>query len=66
MVPDLSDKAIAAALFRLLDEIADTTAKETSRQGKTSARLLGRVLAFRLSLPVFEGQRVAKGWQEIR
>jgi hypothetical protein len=66
MVPDLSDKAIAAALFGLLDEIEDTVAKATSPQGSISARLLGRVLAFRLGLPMFEAQRVAKAWQATR
>jgi hypothetical protein len=65
MIPDLSDRAIAAALFGVLDEIADAAVK-TSRHDRTSARLLGRVLAFRLGLRVIEGQRVAKAWQSSR
>jgi hypothetical protein len=61
---DLSDRAIAAALFKLLDEIA-TTAKATSR-GRISARLLGRALGMRLGIPVWEAQTVAKAWQAAR
>jgi hypothetical protein len=37
---DLSDKAIAAALNRLLDEIAET-ARATSPTGRVSRRLIG-------------------------
>jgi hypothetical protein len=61
---DLSDRALAAALFKLLDEIA-TTAKATSR-GRVSGRLVGRVLGLRLGIPVWEAQTVAKAWQARR
>jgi hypothetical protein len=61
---DLSDQAIAAALFKLLDEIAGT-AKATSR-GRISGRLVGRVLAVRLGISVWEAQTVAKAWQAAR
>jgi hypothetical protein len=56
---DLSDKAIAAALNRVLDEIAET-ARATSPTGRMSARLIGRVLAVRLGIPVWTGQTAAK------
>jgi hypothetical protein len=58
---DLSDKAIAAALNRVLDEIAET-ARATSSTGRVSRRLIGRVLAVRLGIPVWTGQTVAKRW----
>jgi hypothetical protein len=61
---DLSDRAIAAALFKLLDEIAGT-AKATSR-GRISARLVGRVLAMRLGISIWEAQTAAKAWQAAR
>jgi hypothetical protein len=57
---DLSDKAIAAALNRVLDEIAET-ARATS-PGRVSRRLIGRVLAVRLGIPVWTGQTAAKRW----
>ena len=52
---DLSDKAIAAALNRVLDEIAET-ARATSPTRRVSRRLIGRVL------PVWTGQTAAKRW----
>jgi hypothetical protein len=58
---DLSDKAIAAALNRLLDEIAET-ARATSPTGRMSRRLIGRVLALPLGIPVWTGQTAAKRW----
>ena len=58
---DLSDKAIAAALNRVLDEIAET-ARATSPTGRVSRRLIGRVLAVRLGIPVWTGQTAAKRW----
>jgi len=56
---DLSDKAIAAALNRLLEEIAET-ARATSPTGRMSARLIGRALALRLGVSTWEAQRAAK------
>ena len=61
MPVDLSDKAIAAALNRVLDEIAET-ARATSPTGRVSRRLIGRVLAVRLGIPVWTGQTAAKRW----
>ena len=61
MPVDLSDKAIAAALNRALDEIAEA-ARATSPTGRVSARLIGRVLAVRLGIPVWAGQTAAKRW----
>jgi hypothetical protein len=51
-------------LYALLDEISDT-ARATYR-GRMSARLLGRALALRIGLPVWECQRVAKAWKRER
>ena len=59
MIPDLSDKAIAAALFRLLDEI-EAKAMATDRHAPISANNTGRVLALRLGLPTPLGKHVAK------
>jgi hypothetical protein len=60
-LPGLSDKAIAAALNRVLDEIAET-ARAAASTGRVSRRLIGRVLAVRLGIPVWTGQTVAKRW----
>jgi hypothetical protein len=54
-------RPLRPAHFDLLDEIADGA--ETNRHCRISARLLGRVLAIRLGLRVFDAQRVAKAWQ---
>ena len=51
---DLSDKAIAAALNRLLDEIAET-ARVTSPTGRCPP-----VLALRLGVSTWQAQRAAK------
>jgi hypothetical protein len=56
---DPSDKVIAAALNRLLDEIAEA-ARATSPTGRVSRRLIGRVLALRLGVSTWEAQRAAK------
>jgi hypothetical protein len=58
---DLTNKGIRRLLYALLDEISDT-ARATYR-GRMSARLLGRALALRIGLPVWECQRVAKAWK---
>jgi hypothetical protein len=52
---DLSNKAIAAALNQVLDEIAEI-ARAASPAGRVSRRLIGRVLAVRLGIPVWTGQ----------
>jgi hypothetical protein len=62
---DLSDKAIAAALNRMLDEIAET-ARATSPTGRLSRRLIGHMLAVRLGIPVWTGQTAAKRWRAGR
>ena len=56
---DLSDRAIAVAVNRLLDEIAET-ARATSPTGRLQYRLIGRVLAGRLGVSTWEAQRAAK------
>jgi hypothetical protein len=61
---NLSNRAIAAALLKLLDEIA-AAAKATSH-GRISGRLIGRVLACELGISVWEAQTVAKAWQAAR
>jgi hypothetical protein len=61
---DLTNKGIRCLLHALLDEISDT-ARATYR-GRMSARLLGRALALRIGLPVWECQRVAKAWKRER
>jgi len=61
---DLSNRGIHRLLYALLDEICDT-ARATYR-GRMSARLLGRALALRIGLPVWECQRVAKAWKRQR
>ena len=61
---DLSNRGIHRLLYALLDEISDT-ARATNR-GRMSARLLGRALALRIGLPVWECQRVAKAWKRQR
>jgi hypothetical protein len=61
---DLTNKGIRCLLYALLDEISDT-ARATNR-GRMSARLLGRALALRIGLPVWECQRVAKAWKRQR
>jgi hypothetical protein len=61
---DLSNRGIRRLLYALLDEISDT-ARATYR-GRMSARLLGRALALRVGLPVWECQRVAKAWKRQR
>jgi len=61
---DLANKGIQCLLYALLDEISDT-ARATNR-GRMSARLLGRALALRIGLPVWECQRVAKAWKRRR
>jgi hypothetical protein len=61
---DLTNKGIRCLLYALLDEISET-ARATNR-GRMSARLLGRALALRIGLPVWECQRVAKAWKRQR
>jgi hypothetical protein len=62
---DLSDKAIAAALNRVLDEIAET-ARATSPTGRVSARLIGRVLALRLGGSAAGGENVGEAVAMMR
>jgi len=61
---DLTNKGIRRLLYAALDDISDT-ARATNR-ARMSARLLGRALALRLGLPVWECQRVAKAWKRER
>jgi hypothetical protein len=60
-----NDRAVTAALALLLDEIT-ARARAAHPGGRVSARLIGRVLAYRTGLPVWEGQRLAKAWKATR
>jgi len=62
---DLSDRAIAAAVFRLLDEI-EQAARDTKPAGKIHARDLGRSLGLRIGIPTWQAQRIAKAWRAER
>jgi hypothetical protein len=61
---DLTNKGIQGLLYAVLDDISDT-ARATYR-ARMSARLLGRALALRMGLPVWQCQRVAKAWKQER
>jgi hypothetical protein len=61
---DLTNNGIQSLLYAVLDDISDT-ARATYR-ARMSARLLGRALALRMGLPVWQCQRVAKAWKQER
>jgi hypothetical protein len=56
-----SSRAVTAALGLVLDEIT-ARAMATSPGGRISARLIGRVLAYRIGVRPWEGQRLAKAY----
>jgi hypothetical protein len=54
-------RAVTAALALVLDEIT-RDARAAHPGGRISARLIGRVLAYRIGVRPWEGQRLAKAY----
>ena len=65
MASNLDSKAVTAALGLVLEEIA-AKAWAVHRGGRISARLIDRVLAYRIGVRPWEGQRLVNAYAAKR